>query len=69
MPRVAAEEHALAGGHALDLPGLRVGDHQRALQHVQDLVGGEHRAVGLGVTERAAGRQAEDQHVMRSVDA
>jgi hypothetical protein len=54
MPRVAAEEHTLAGGHPLDLAGLRVGDHQRALQHVQHLVSGEHRAVGLGVTERAA---------------
>ena len=63
VPGVAAEEHALPRLGPLDLAALRVGDHERALQHVQHLVGREDRAVGLRVAERRAGRQAEDEHV------
>ena len=63
MPGVAAEEHALPGRGALDLAGLRVGDHQHPLEDMQQLVGGEDRAEVLRVPEPRARREPEDEHV------
>ena len=63
MPRVAPEEDALPGCRALHLAGLGVGDHEHALEHVQQLVGGEDRAEVLRVPEPRAGREPEDEHV------
>ena len=63
VPRVAPEEDAFARLGAHDLTGLRVGEHERPLEHVEQLVGGEHRPETLGVTERAARRKAEHDRV------
>ena len=63
MPGVAAEEDALARLGANDLARLRVGEHERPLQNVEQLVGGEHRPEAVRVAERAARLQAEDDHV------
>ena len=45
------------------LAGLRVRQHERAREHVEQLVGGEDGAELARVAERAAGRQAEDERV------
>ena len=63
MPRVAAEEDALARLGAHDLAGLRVREHESALEDVEELVGGEDRAEALRVGEPPAGRHAEDDRV------
>ena len=63
MPRVAPEEDALARLGAHDLAGLRVREHERPLQDVEQLVGGEHRPEALRVAERAARREPEDDRV------
>ena len=47
MPRVAAEEDALARLGAHDLAGLGVREHERPLEDVEELVGGEDRAEAL----------------------
>jgi hypothetical protein len=67
VPGVPAEEDLLAGPDALDLAGLGVGDDERALEHVQHLVGGEDGAVGLRVPERPARAEPEheDVHALR----
>ena len=55
MPGVAPEEDALAGLGAHDLAGLRVREHERPLQHVEELVGGEDRPEAVRVTESPPG--------------
>ena len=63
VPRVAPEEHALPGLRAHDVTGLRVREHERPLQDVEQLIGGEHRPEILGVAKRSARRKAEDDRV------
>ena len=56
MPGVAPEEDALPGLRPHDLAGLRVREDERALEDMEQLVGGEHRSEALRVPERAARR-------------
>ena len=63
VPRVAPEEDALARLGAHDLARLRVGEHERPLQDVEELVGGEDRPEAVRVAERPARRQPEDDRV------
>ena len=55
VPGVAAEEDALARLGAHDLAGRRVREHERPLEHVEELVGGEDRAEALRVGELPPG--------------
>ena len=63
VPGVAAEEDALPRLRAHDLSRLRVGEHERALEDVHELVGREDRAEAVGVAEGLPRRQAEHDRV------
>ena len=65
MPGVAPEERAVTGLGAHDLAGLRVGEHERPLEDVEELVGGEDRPEAIGVTN-APRRQPEHDRVEQS---
>ena len=64
MPRVTPEEDALPRLGPHDLAGLRVREHESALEDMEELVGGEDGAKALRVPERPSGGQAEDDHVI-----